>query len=119
MPKEKPELELNRLRRELGKARQDEVFGGLSPAERSEYNRKAERLHELLGEIHMSAIAERSSGAAKAEQERQWSKDPETDTPQGEAHQPYCSREEHSTNSSTNWRRQMERTKAPEEKDDE
>jgi hypothetical protein len=31
MAKEKPEFELNRLRTELRKARQDEIFGGLSP----------------------------------------------------------------------------------------
>jgi hypothetical protein len=92
MPKEEPEFELNRLRTELDKALQDEIFGGLSPEELSEYNRKAERIHELL-EIHMSAIVERSSEVAKAEQKRHWSKDPETDTPQVEAHQPYRSRE--------------------------
>jgi len=68
MAKEKPEFELNRLRTELRKTRQDEIFGDLSPAELSEYNRKAERIHELLGEVHMSAIAERSSGAAQIEQ---------------------------------------------------
>jgi len=116
MSKEKPELELNRLRTELGRTRQDEIFGGLSTAELAEYNRKAERIHELLGEIHVSAIAERSSGATKAEQKRQWSKDPETDAHQGETHQPYRSREKDSADSSTDWRRQMERAKAPEEK---
>ncbi len=29
--KEKPEFELNRLRTELGKARQDEILGGCRP----------------------------------------------------------------------------------------
>jgi len=45
--KEQPESELKRLRNEQSKARQDEVFGGLSHAERAEYNGKAERIHEL------------------------------------------------------------------------
>jgi len=31
MPKEKPEFELSRLRAELSRTRQEEVFGGLSP----------------------------------------------------------------------------------------
>ena len=100
MAKEKPEFELNRLRTELRKARQDEIFGGLSPAELSEYNRKAKRIHELLGEVHMSAIAERSSGAAQIEQQRRWNEDPETNTPQAEAHRPYRSREKESEGSS-------------------
>jgi hypothetical protein len=59
MPKEKPEFELNRLRTELRQSRQDEIFGGLSPSERSEYNRKAERIHELLGEILKEATGEK------------------------------------------------------------
>jgi hypothetical protein len=101
MPKEKPEFELNRLRAELSRARQEEVFGGLSPSELAEYNRKSERVHKLAGEIHMGAIFEKSSGAAQIEQQRQWNKDPETDTPQAEAHQPYRSREKDSTDSST------------------
>jgi hypothetical protein len=47
MANEKPQFELIRLREEQNKARQDEVFGGFSPAERVEYNGKAERIHEL------------------------------------------------------------------------
>ena len=47
MPKEKPEFELNRLRTEVDKALQDEIFGVLSPDELSEYNRKAERISRI------------------------------------------------------------------------
>lgn len=64
---ETPVFELNRLRMELSKIRQDEVFGGLSPAEQAEYNRKAERIHELMGTSHVSTTSEKSAWAAKAE----------------------------------------------------
>ena len=101
MPKEKPEFELSRLRAELSRTRQEEVFGGLSPSELAEYNRKSERIHKLADEIHMVSIFEESSGAAQIEQQRQWNKDLETDTSQAEAHQPYRSREKDSKNSST------------------
>jgi hypothetical protein len=72
MAREKHEFELKRLRAEQNKTRQDEVFGGLSPAEQAEYNRKSERIHELESEIQASAVAEKSSGSAKAEQQLQW-----------------------------------------------
>lgn len=39
--------ELLRLREEQSKTRQDEVFGGLSAAERSAYDIKADRIHKL------------------------------------------------------------------------
>jgi hypothetical protein len=39
--------ELARLQREQTKTRQDEVFGGLSPAERSAYDHKQDRIQEL------------------------------------------------------------------------
>ena len=55
MPKEKPGCELKRLRAEQGKTRQDEIFGGLSPAERAAYNRKTNRINDL--EIELAAIA--------------------------------------------------------------
>jgi hypothetical protein len=42
-----PEDELIRLRREQIKTRQDEVFGGLSSAEQSDYEAKENRIHEL------------------------------------------------------------------------
>jgi hypothetical protein len=62
MATEKRESELKRLRREQSKTRYDEVYGGLSPAEQAEYNRKSDRIHELEGEIQASAIAEQTTG---------------------------------------------------------
>jgi hypothetical protein len=50
--------ELTRLRKDQNKARQDEVFGGLSPAERAEYSGKEERIHKLESEIQASAVAD-------------------------------------------------------------
>ncbi len=111
MPKEKADSEVKRLRKEQEKTRRDEVFGGLTNAERSEYERKSDRIHELE-----SKISVKSAASAKAEQKLQWNRDSETDTPQGEAHQPYHSREKYSTDSSTESRRQRKPKKAPEEK---
>jgi hypothetical protein len=54
VPKEKLEFELKRLRAEKSKTRQDEVFGGLSPAERDAYTRNIKRIHEL--EIELAAM---------------------------------------------------------------
>jgi len=51
MVREKHESELKRLRTEQTKSRQDEVFGGLSPAERAKYNEKSERIHQLESQI--------------------------------------------------------------------
>jgi hypothetical protein len=107
---EKPEAELKRLLKEQHKARQDEVFGGFSPAERAEYEGKAHRIHALESEIQASAVSKKNSVSAKAEQERQWNKESETDTPQTEAHQPYRSREKGSTDCSSDSR--MQQTKA-------
>jgi hypothetical protein len=59
MAQEKSQSELIRLRKEQNKARHDEVFGGLSPVELAEYNRKAARIHELESDF-------------QAEQSRQW-----------------------------------------------
>ena len=56
MLKEKSRFELKRLRAEQGKTRQDEVFGGLSPAERAAYNRKTKRINDL--EIELAAMAD-------------------------------------------------------------
>jgi hypothetical protein len=115
--KETLESELNRLREEQSKTRQDELFVGLSPAERAEYYRKSERIYELQGEMQMSAIAEQSSRSAKTEQRRQWNKASETDTPQDEAHQPYRSREKDSVNTSADQRRKRGKGKnEPKEK---
>jgi hypothetical protein len=67
MATEKPESELTRLRKEQNKTQQDEVFGGLSPAERAEYNGKAQRINELEIALTASAGAKKSSQSAKAE----------------------------------------------------
>ena len=96
MAKEKPESELKRLRNEQYKTRQDEVFGGLSPAERTEYNRKRKRINDLEIELAASAGAKKSTQSATAEQRRQWNKNSETDTPQDKAQQPYRNREKDS-----------------------
>jgi len=54
-----PEDELIRLRKEQVKTRQDEVFGGLSPAEQVAYEIKEERIHglerELLERVYRSS----------------------------------------------------------------
>jgi hypothetical protein len=99
MPMQKRESELKRLRAEQYKSLQDEVFGGLSPAERARYEVKSERIHELESKIQASAVAENRSQSAKAERKRQWNKESETDTPQADAQQPYRSREKDSKDS--------------------
>jgi hypothetical protein len=68
MVETKPQSELRRLRKDQNKARQDEVFGGLSPAERAEYSGKEERIHKLEGEIQANAVAEKRLEFAKSEQ---------------------------------------------------
>jgi hypothetical protein len=60
MAEENTQSELIRLRKEQNKARRDEVFGGLSPAELAEYNGKAERIHELENYFQASAFAKKS-----------------------------------------------------------
>jgi hypothetical protein len=72
MVEEKPQFELIRLRKEQNKARHDEVFGGLSPAERAAYNRKSGRIHELQIDFQVSAFTKKSLWSAKSEQSRQW-----------------------------------------------
>ena len=47
MEHESEQVELSRLRLEQAKTRHDEVFGGLTPEERSAYDRKQLRIHEL------------------------------------------------------------------------
>jgi hypothetical protein len=44
---ESEQYELSRLRREQAKTRHDEVFGGLTPAERSAYDIKQVRIRQL------------------------------------------------------------------------
>jgi hypothetical protein len=45
--------ELARLQREQQRARQDEVFGGLSATERAAYNTRQDRIHELEHLLHI------------------------------------------------------------------
>jgi hypothetical protein len=47
MTSKAPQLELERLRNKQEKARADEVFGGLSLAERAAYDRRQHRIREL------------------------------------------------------------------------
>jgi hypothetical protein len=42
-----PQLELERLRKQQGKARADEVFGGLTTKEQAVYERRQCRIREL------------------------------------------------------------------------
>ncbi len=104
MATEKPQSELTRLRTEQEKTRRDEVFGGLTPAERAEYKRKSERIDKLESEIQASAVAEKTSHVRRQSRT------------QGEAHQPYRKREKDSTGRSTDSRSQREPKRAPEEK---
>lgn len=53
---EMPQVELKRLQREQLKARQDEVFGGFSLAERSAYDKKQSRIEDL--QHHLDDIGE-------------------------------------------------------------
>ncbi len=85
MEKVKPESELEQLRKKQRITRQNEIFGGLTKAERAEYNARAKRIGELEIELSLSA--------AKAERDRQWNRKSETDTAQIEARQPYRDRE--------------------------
>jgi hypothetical protein len=47
MEQESPHPELMRLLREQLRARQNEIYGGLSQAEQAEYNTRAKRIREL------------------------------------------------------------------------
>jgi len=51
MLSESEKAELLRLYKEQARARHDEVFGGLSPAERSAYQSKQIRIRELEGHL--------------------------------------------------------------------
>jgi|HubBroStandDraft_4_1064222.scaffolds.fasta_scaffold43979_4 hypothetical protein len=89
MAEKKLQTELTRLHNKQNNARQDEVFGGFSDAEQTEYDENAERIHELERERQGEATSDDRVQFAR----RQWNKDSETDTPQSEAHQPYRSRD--------------------------
>jgi hypothetical protein len=103
MANQKLHSELTRLRREQSKAREAEVFGGFSRAERGEYEARANRIHDVEIELDHTKPAERdsSSDMRAAGQKREWDKTSETDTPQSNAHQPYRSREKDSANAFT------------------
>jgi hypothetical protein len=96
MQYESIQSELARLRRDQRESLESEVFLGLTPAERAEYDRKTDRIHALEIDLALSGITERSLQSAKTRQRQEWNKDSETDTPQNEAHQPYRSREKDS-----------------------
>ena len=89
--------ELMRLRKVQIKAQQNETYGGLSKQERSEYNSRAERIHELNTQVQPPVEANRRA----ADQRRDWNKESETDTTQSEARQPYRVREQDSTKAFT------------------
>lgn len=107
MAKEAPESELKRLQAEQVKRRRDEVFGGLLPKERAEYDRKTERIDQLVRELAASTGVR----SAKAEQEKQWNKEPETDISKTRARQPYRSREQGYPGSSAASRRKLAKGK--------
>lgn len=87
--------ELIRLRKEQTKTREEEVFGGLLPAERAQYDQKAQRINELEIELRNSGVFEKSiERGAERKQRSQWNEEAERDAHQSEAHQPYRSREE-------------------------
>jgi hypothetical protein len=51
MRNETPSSELIRLRTEQRKIHEDEVFGGLSPAERAAYVIRQDRIHDLERDV--------------------------------------------------------------------
>lgn len=93
MTDEKLQSELRRLNTLQSRARQDEVFGGFSRAQRIEYNKRERRIHDLETELQAGADSEQSGMTTGADQRREWNKSPETDNPQSAAPQSYRSRE--------------------------
>jgi hypothetical protein len=59
---ESEQTELSRLRREQAKTRHDEVFGGLTPGERSAYDRKQQRIQELELWLFQQDLLQRKPG---------------------------------------------------------
>ena len=88
MEEESPSTELERLRERRLVIRRNEVYGGLSKAERAEYEAVARRIDALIKAI---ALFDRAQAAETRVES------PETDTPQNGARQPYRSREKDST----------------------
>jgi hypothetical protein len=56
-----PQLELEHLRKQQTQVRADEVFGGLSPTERTAYDRRRDRILEL--EHDLSEPSEEPDGS--------------------------------------------------------
>jgi hypothetical protein len=101
--------ELARLRKQQQQAQQDEVYGGFSKSERAEYDRRAERINEL--ETQLQTVT--STDEAAAEQRHEWNKKSETDTPQSEGRQANRTREQDSTNASTDSLKTVQTKKKP------
>jgi hypothetical protein len=55
-----PQSEVTRLRKAQTLARQHEVYGGFSPAERAEYDERAKRIKELAAHLQASATADKA-----------------------------------------------------------
>jgi hypothetical protein len=107
--KGKPESELKRLLKPQKETLEDEIFGGLSPAERAQFDRRMKRINELAIEL--------AASAPKAEQQREWNKVSETDSPHAEVRQPYRSREKDSAHSYTDsMRKQSKGSSRPDER---
>jgi hypothetical protein len=104
-----PKSELARLRKKQRQAQQDEVYGGFSESERAEYDSRAERINELGAQLHTVT----STDEAAAQQRHEWNKKWGTDTPQSEDRQPYRTREQDSTNPSTDSLETVQTKKKP------
>jgi hypothetical protein len=96
--KETLESELKRLKQDQRKMREDEVFLGLTPAERAVFNEKLARISSLEIKIQTMASAEEKARSFKAEQRGRWNQSAETDASQTEARQSYRNRETESSN---------------------
>lgn len=70
MNKRELQSEVTRVRAQQLKARQDEVFGGLSSEEKAAYDTRADRIRELDAEIEAGLLADEAS----ASQRREWNK---------------------------------------------
>jgi hypothetical protein len=92
------ESELKRLKQEQRQTREDEVFLGLTPAERAVFKEKLARINSLEIKIQTMARAEAKSRSIQAEQRGHWNESAETDTPQTEARRSYRGRETESSN---------------------
>jgi hypothetical protein len=71
VPQEKHEFELRRLRVEQSKTREDEIFGGLTLAERAAFDTKTTRINDLEIEQADVAYTKRTEQRAKAKETAQ------------------------------------------------